>query len=182
MRVNGRADILVSEFSKYYDYTIIGRFNPVADDARLILHPDRIALKSGRPILVVPPDFSGKALCEHAIVAWDGGRSSARALADAIPILETKSLVSLVSVGKRYDPEPGRDIVEHLRRHEIDTELVFLPREVTVGTTLIRYAEQRAPDMLVMGAYEHSKFREDFFGGATDTVLRQSKVPVLISH
>jgi len=130
----------------------------------------------------IRPDFSGKALCEHAIVAWDGARGSARALADAMAILETKSLVTLVTVGKRVEPESGRNIVEHLRLHDIETEWVYLPREVSVGNTLVRYAAQRAPDLMVMGAFEHSKFREDFFGGATDTVLRRTKVPILISH
>ena len=179
----GRPDLVVAEFAKFYDLTLLGQFGSDASEARFILHPDRIALKAGRPLLVVPAAYSdAKNLQDHVLVAWDGGRGAARALSDAMSLLQNQALVTLATVGDRAQPSRGRDIEAHLANHGIRTEWVRLPADGNTGNALMEFAGKIEPDMMVMGAYEHSKFREDFFGGVTDTVLRHTRVPVLISH
>ena len=178
----GRPDLIVSDCAKYHDLTLLGRFDEDAADARLILHPDRIALRTGRPLLVVPAGFEREVLQSRALVAWDGGRSAARALADAMQILEGQAQVTVLTIGDGPRPAPGRDIETHLANHGVTAEWVRLSKSDDVGRTLLDYADDHAPDLIVMGAYEHSKFREDFFGGVTDTVLRRTTAPVLLSH
>ncbi len=179
----GRPDLVVAEFAKFHDVTVLGKYGGETSDARLILHPDRIAMKSGRPLIVVPESFDRDAPPDqHLVFAWGGGRSAARAIADATQIVDSGTRVTIVTVGESVPASAGRDMEAHLKRHGMKTENVRLEMTGEVGRTILDFAEQHAPDLLVMGAYEFSKFREDFFGGVTDTVLRQTTVPVLLSH
>ncbi len=181
----GTSDVAVSEYSHMYDLTIVGRGDSMAQERRLDLHPDRIALKSGRPVLVIPQGWSEHLFSEHALLAWDGNRSATRALADAMQILETKQLVTVLSVadsgvGKELK---GIDVETVLSRHGINTQRVFLEAgSKSISDILIEECVSRGVGLLVMGAYEHSKFREDIVGGVTNRVLQQCPVPVLLSH
>jgi len=185
IRLAQSPDEAVVEYARYVDITVMGQFDDSIGDERLILHPDDVALESGRPVLIVPRGGAPDALGDRAFVAWDGRRSAARALSDAMQILETKSLVTVLTVGDvpGADATPGLDVEEHLRRHGIETEWVKLaPSHGSAGRAIIEYSNEHNPGLLVMGAYEHSKLREDYFGGATKSALRASIVPVLMSH
>lgn len=151
----------------------------------MMLRPDVIALQSGRPVLIVPEGYTTEALVEHAVLAWDGKRAAARALAEAMLILETKSRVEFVTVGEVPGAEgrPGLDVVEHLRRHGIATERVRLERkDGSVSRAILGHCRRSGAGLLVMGAYEHSKFREDYLGGVTHDLLRELEIPVLMAH
>ena len=179
------SDAAVIEYAHMYDLTIVGRGDSVAGEKRLELHPDRIALKSGRPVLVVPQGWSQDLFTEHALLAWDGNRSATRALADAMQILETKQLVTVLSVaGRGLGRElEGINVETVLSRHGIETDRVVLEAgNKDIGEILIEECLSRKVGLLLMGAYEHSKFREDLIGGVTNDVLRRSPVPVLLSH
>ena len=181
----GRSDATVAEYARMYDVTIVGRYDALSGGEHLELHPDRIALKSGRPVLVVPRGWQPDRIHEHAVVAWDGGRAVTRAVNDAMQILETKQLVTVLTVqngggAKRLE---GIDIQTALQRHGIDVEMKSVPPGgLSVGARIL--AECRALDtgLLVMGAYEHSVFREELIGGATRDILRDTDRPVLIAH
>ena len=154
----------------------------------MVGQPDLVALRSGSPVMVVPRDFNRGPINDHVVLAWDGTRAAARAMADAIHILEEVSLVTILTVGEPTPIEKARqaDVATHLLRHGIDTELVTIPNHrgnrVSVGEVIVDYCEEKRPDVLVMGAYEHSKFREDYFGGVTNTVLKDVSIPVFMSH
>lgn len=179
----GRPDLIVAEYAKFYDLTLLGCFDTDATDMRLILHPDRIALRSGRPLLIVPAEAEGKAVLHgRVLVAWDGSRSAARAISNALRILETRSTVMIVTVGEGAQPAPGRNIETHLANHGVEADWVRLPRKGDIAGALLDHADTSGADVMVMGAYEHSKFREDFFGGVTDAVLRRTRLPILLSH
>lgn len=185
IRVAHQPDNAVVEYARYADITLMGQFDETVGDERLILHPDTVALESGRPVLIVPRDGAPEQLGDRAFVAWDGKRAAARALSDAMQMLETKTLVTIITVGDVPGAEatPGMDVAEHLRRHGINTEWVRLdPSHGSAGRAIIDYSNEHNTGFLVMGAYEHSKLREDYFGGATKSALRSSKVPVLMSH
>ncbi len=179
------ADAGVSEYAQMFDLTIVGRRDFVFSEQRAIYHPDRIALKSGRPVLVVPQTWAEPQFVDHAILAWDGNRSATRALNDAMSLLETKRRVTVLTVAGAELAKQlnGIDVETVLTRHGIAHEHVTVePGRKSVGEILLQECKSRQAGLLVMGAYEHSKFREDIFGGVTATVLETSPIPVLLSH
>ncbi len=178
--VTGRVDTVLSEGARYFDMLIVGaRFE--SDKAHVTHHPDRIALLSGRPVIVVPAGYDAGAKHSHAALAWDGGRAAARAQSDSLRLLEAEGRVSVLTVGKRQ-PWPIDDLMTHLDRHGVTALHENFPTTHPVAQTLLAYCERHDPSLLVLGAYEHSKFREDFLGGVTAEVLEKIKIPVLLSH
>ncbi|WP_111405107.1 MULTISPECIES: universal stress protein [Meridianimarinicoccus] len=174
----GRVDDLLSRTGRAFDVIIAGR--PLGDDdAHIRLHPDRIALMSGRPVIVVPEGFDAEARHGHAALAWDGGRAAARALSDSLRLLEAQGRVSVLTVG---DVAGLDDLMTHLARHDVDAVHEAWPPGQSVAKSVLAYCKRHAPSMLVMGAYEHSKFREDLLGGVTADILRETDIPVLMSH
>ncbi len=179
------ADAAVSEYAQMFDLTIVGRRDSVFSEQRAVYHPERIALKSGRPVLVVPQTWIEPRFADHAVLAWDGNRSATRALNDAMPLFEKKRRVTVLSVanGDLVKPLDGIDVETVLGRHGLSHERVVVDAgRKSVGEILLHECESRKAGLLVMGAYEHSKFREDIFGGVTATVLERSPIPVLLSH
>lgn len=171
----------VEAFARGFDLVVCGVHTDVTSTAHLAAHPDLIALRSGRPVVVVPDGFEAPALADHAVVAWDGKRSAARALGDAIPALEEKARVTVLTVGS--DPVPGVErILQNLDRHGIAAELANRPRHRSVANTILEATAELGAELIVMGAFEHSKFTHDVIGGVTTDVIRDSKVPVFMSH
>lgn len=174
----------VGTYARLFDLTVIGRFDAMHEEGD-DLQPDIIAMVSGRPVLLVPREFDVATFTEHAVLAWDGKRAAARAVADAMQILKTKSLVTVLTVADKTSEEqlPEINVETALQRHGVKTEHVNLQRKgKTVGYRIVEFIHQRKPGLLVMGAYEHSKFRQAIVGGVTSKVLKKVKVPVLISH
>ena len=179
------ADSTVSHYAQMYDLTIVGRHDAMQGSKQLELHPDRIALRSGRPILVIPPQWAESEFRDNALIAWDGSRSAARALMDALLIIEVRRQVSVLTVEsqKRNPPLEGIDVVSVLERHGIAAAVVAVkPDDRSVSEIILGECEKRGAGLLVMGAYEHSKFREELAGGVTNDVLQECPIPVLISH
>lgn len=178
--VTGRVDTVLSEAARHYDMLIVGTRSE-ADDEHVTLHPDRIALLSGRPVIVVPAGYEAEASHLHTALAWDGGRAAARALSDSLHLLEDGGRVSVLTVGPRTR-WPIDDLMLHLSRHGVDAIHEDWPTHHPVADTLLTWCARHAPSLLVLGAYEHSKFREDFLGGMTTDILSRTTIPVLISH
>ncbi|MCB1354667.1 MAG: universal stress protein [Rhodobacteraceae bacterium] len=178
--VTGRVDSVLSEAARHYDMLIVGSHSDT-DDEHVTLHPDRIALMSGRPVVVVPAGYDGGAQLSHSALAWDGGRAAARALSDSLRILEDDGRVSVLTVGPRAS-WPVEDLMTHLSRHGVEAVREEWPKSYPVAATLIDWCRKHQPSLLVLGAYEHSKFREDLLGGVTSEILSQIDIPVLLSH
>ncbi|MFW2589474.1 universal stress protein [Sagittula sp. SSi028] len=178
--VTGRVDNVLSQAARHYDMLIVGS-RADTDDEHVTLHPDRIALMSGRPVVVVPAGYDAGADHSHAALVWDGGRAAARALSDSLRLLEDEGRVSVLTVGPRSD-WPVDDLLTHLDRHGVAAVHEDWPDTHPVAETLLTWCGKHDPSLLVLGAYEHSKFREDFFGGVTSDILTHSKIPVLLSH
>lgn len=178
--VSGRVDKVLSEAARHYDMLIVGSRSD-EDDEHVTLHPDRIALLSGRPVIVVPAGYDAGATHSHAALAWDGGRASARALSDSLRLLEDDGRVSVLTVGPR-NAWPIDDLMLHLSRHGVEAVHENWPETHPVADTLLAWCKTHDPSLLAIGAYEHSKFREDFLGGVTTSILSRSAIPVLLSH
>ncbi len=147
----GDGDATLARCARLYDLTIIGRYDAVLGEDQPELHPDMIAMVSGRPVLLVPREFDISTFNEHAVFAWDGKRAATRALSDAMQILETKSLVTIVTVsdGEADSCMPDINIETALQRHGVKTERVLLERKgKSVGKRLLKFLEtsRQAPN------------------------------------
>lgn len=183
--LGGDADESLMEAARVYDIVVMGARESSHDTAHLAPHPDLVALQGGRPVLIVPAGYETDRLVERAVLAWDGGRAAARALSDAMTILETKSHVTVLSVGdeERLSRREGLDPVAHLARHGIQSAWKQTSRPLGgPASVILDVVQETGAGLLVMGAYEHSKFSEDLVGGVTKTILRDVRVPVLMSH
>ena len=182
----GQPNVVLARQARYHDILLMGQFSAPGDAARPIRAGD-LVLRTGRPLIIVPHGYKVRSFQEYAVVGWDGSREAARALSDAMQILETKKRLDVVSVraagGDSRPPAQADAIVRHLERHGIDARNVALnaSRE-GVGQTLVDYCTEHAPDVFVMGAYGHTKLREDLFGGVTRRIMEHMTVPVLMSH
>lgn len=146
---------------------------------------DDILLRSGRPALVVPTGWTEPARLDTVTVAWDGSAAAARALADALPLLVRARSVGIVTVQTEAVVgvgEGGGRLVRHLARHGIDAHHHAIFSSVSVVGSLLAEVAQSGSNLLVMGAYGHSRLREALLGGASRDALRQAGVPVLMSH
>ena len=136
-------------------------------------------------MLIVPHSFSLRTMGEHAIVAWNGSREGARAVADAMPILEaTKDVTVLViNPDRSMGDTPGSAIALHLARHGITAEAAHITsRDIDVGDVLLNNVSDRGADLVVMGGYGTPRLRELIMGGMTRSILKHMTVPVLMSH
>jgi nucleotide-binding universal stress UspA family protein len=183
----GSVQRTVARYARLFDITVLGMHeaNVDASMAHIEIHPDRVAFDSGRPVMTFPANYEGTVFNGRAVVAWDGGRAAARALADAMQILETEAEVEIVSVGRSplADSMPGIDVGMVLDRHDVNVTLTELPRERRpIADTLVDHCEKTGASLLVMGAYEHSPLREGLIGGVTHDIALRAKLPVLMSH
>jgi nucleotide-binding universal stress UspA family protein len=175
--------------ARYADLVIIGQLDPA--DAQAPVNnppPEDIALSVGRPLLVVPYVGHYPTVGQRVLVAWDAGREAARAISDAMPLLATASSVTVLTIDPVVDREehgdiPGADIALHLARHGVDARVESAASAgIGIGNTLLSRASDLGVDLLVMGAYGHSRVRELLLGSATRTVLESMTLPVLMAH
>jgi nucleotide-binding universal stress UspA family protein len=145
-----------------------------------------VLFEAGRPVIFVPYIQKGPLKLDRIIACWDGSRTAARAIADAIPLLEKAKEVEVVIVGTKgpkSDEVPGADIGEHLARHDLKVVVKRITSpDVDTASTILSYAADSSADMIVMGGYGHSRLREFVLGGVTRGLLESMTVPVLMSH
>jgi nucleotide-binding universal stress UspA family protein len=176
--------------ARYSDLVIIGQDDP--DEAlpgQRADMPEYVVMNSARPVLIVP--YCGKfgSVGRRAVVAWDGGMEAARAVALALPFLKAAQQVEVVVFNPESEPhshgtQPGADIALYLARHGIKVEVSqqTADGDVDIGNALLSHLADVGADLLVMGGYGHSRFREILLGGVTRTILRSMTVPVLMAH
>lgn len=174
----------VAEAARFFDVTLVGI--PEPGSRRSSLHPDRIALLSGRPVIAFPAGTDASRVAAKVVIAWDGSRAAARALFSAFRLLDTKKEITLVTVGEpkatRIDGA-GFDPKTALERQGIEANWIHAPvGQDGVAAALLAQAAQLKAELLVMGAFEHSKFREDLFGGVTHDVMARTGIPVFLAH
>jgi len=175
--------------ARYADLAILGQLDPDRVETELLRpRPERVALSSGRPVLVVP--YAGKFadFGRRVVVAWNATREAARAVGDALPLLVSAELVTVLTIDAQegsgdHGELPGADIALHLARHGVKVRIERTASAgLPVGEVLLSRLADFGADLLVMGAYGHSRAREVLLGGATRSVLRSMTVPVLMSH
>lgn len=184
--LNGFPSEVVRRHARYADLVIVGQENP-DDNGQSEDLPGGILLTTGRPVLVVPYAMPAKSLATNVMIAWDDGAQATRALHDAIQLMEKGAKVTVMAINPDdtgdHGPIPCADICLHLARHGFKAEAksVAAP-DANVGDILLARSFEQGCDLLVMGAYGHSRMREFVFGGATAQILESMTLPVLMSH
>src|SRR5215467_482089 len=176
---------LLVEYSRLRDLTIV----PVPEGDYLHQwYAESVIFGSGRPMVVLPHvrKRTGTFALDTVIVAWDFSQPATRAIADTMPILEKAKRVCVLTVTKEKaigTRRSGAELAKHLARHGVDVVLDEVDAKGRgIGDVLEAHVTYRNADLLVMGAYGHSRFREFVLGGATKSMLTRPPVPVFLSH
>lgn len=178
---------LVAERARFADLVVLprpyGEGRGVEDEAVI-----EAALFEGHaPVLVVPDGGLPKALGQRIVLAWNESDEALAAVRKAMPILAKADLVDIVIVDPaQHSPErsdPGGRLSQMIARHGARAEVSVLAKTMPrVSDVIRRHAVDRSADMVVMGAYGHSRFREAILGGATRNMLESCEMPVLLAH
>lgn len=160
---------------------------PYADAPATAGIAETVMFTSGRPCLFVPQGSTPPAAFGTVIVGWKSTREAARALAAAMPILARarEVIVALVEeegAAEQYGEEAGVDVGQHLSRHGITAEIRRIDGWASVGEALLNEAKRTGAELLVMGAYGHSRVREFVLGGATRDILAAADMAVFVAH
>jgi nucleotide-binding universal stress UspA family protein len=166
-----------------HDLTVIDAPQEYFTNGRAIA--EEVLFQTGRPMICVPAGATAfKA--SRLLVAWDGTSRAARALNDAMPWLMQAEHVEIVSITNEKDLAklvPGTEVAPHLARHGVKVEVVGLdPIGKDAGTALRERATLAGIDMIVMGAFAHSRWRQMILGGVTDSMFSHAEIPVFMSH
>jgi nucleotide-binding universal stress UspA family protein len=176
----------LSRESRCADLVIIGQQPPGRYDNYRKLYPSEVLLKLGRPVLLVAPGVASLR-AEHVVVAWKDTREARRAVLDAIPFLRTAKRISVVEVCPP-DDEPHalartEDVVRYLSWHGLTADArPIVHRGRSDADHLIQFASDEDADLLISGAYGHSRLGEWIFGGMTRDLLASCPVCCLMSH
>lgn len=175
--------------ARYADLSVMTAPNPVAKDGPMArAHFSAMLFESGRPLLVVPPHHPIELPFRHVVVAWKPTRESARALHDALSLLDGAVTIDIVTVDPEvseveHGADPGVDIATHLARRGLQVNVITIPRAgQRVATALLRHAAESDAQLLVAGGYGHSRLREWVLGGTTRELLHAIHLPILFSH
>ena len=148
----------------------------------------RVLYASGRPVLIVPYIGAPGVMPKKIMAAWDASAQAARAFHDALPLLRKAQEVLVATArpektGDIYAGTPGLDISRHLARHGVNAQVMRLHGEqISVGNMLLSRLADEGADMLVMGAFHHSRLREQLIGGVTRTMIEHMTTPVFMAH
>ena len=174
---------------RYADLIVIGQLDAYDSQAGLLrARPEEVTMLAGRPVLVVPFTGHFERLGARVLVGWDVSREAARAVGDAMPLLARAEAVTVLTIDAEQSPFghggiPGADIALYLARHGVKAEVErTVSAGIGIGNTLLSRAADYEANLLVMGAYGHSRVRELLLGGVTRTVLASMTLPVLMSH
>lgn len=178
----GIASEIVAMRGGAHDMVVVGR--PVRDQTTVAeLAAEAALFRTGRPVLIAPPT-PPEAIGEAVVIGWNRSASSARSISAALPLLSMSRSVTIVTVttGAKRGPSP-QEMAKYLSWHDVHAEVVEIPPDHRlVGEVLLEEAERVSADLLVMGAYSHSRLRELILGGVTRYVLQNADLPVLMAH
>jgi nucleotide-binding universal stress UspA family protein len=183
----GMAEI-INHYAHTRDLVIVGQSAPErrreAPPANL---PERVVFGSGRPVLIVPCAGTFTTVGSRSIVAWRGGRASARALNDSLPLLMNSKKIYALSIktsGDRFLYEStGSDICSHLKRHGLScVGEEISAADIPVANILMNFAWEKGCDLLVVGVYAHATGKRLLLGPVGRQLLKDMTLPVLMSH
>jgi nucleotide-binding universal stress UspA family protein len=175
----------VAREARAADLVIIGRDKKSHDPYRST-DPGALVLRTGRPVLVVPPGIQSLA-AKRIVIAWKDTREARRAVQDALPFLKGANEVIVMEVTETGTEQDSmhrlKDVANYLSRHGVKAVAERVrPVEGTASSALLRLVEEQSADLIVSGAYGHTRLGEWMFGGMTQDMLTQSPICCLLSH
>lgn len=179
-RLTGREADQVERFGRLSDVIVVSHPDAAEGDGEATL--DAALFGSGRPVVLAPP-IAGQGFGKRIAVAWDGSKEGACAVTAALPMLVKADEVVIITAREGGDVTEPSDLARYLARHGIEAKTwAYSPGSESIADGLLEQAEHARVDMLVMGAYGHSRLRERILGGATQGILDRSKIAVLMMH
>jgi nucleotide-binding universal stress UspA family protein len=180
----------IPRYARCADLVVAAQDDPNDPESFIADHfPEALVMSAGRPVLFIPYIGVFPTLGTNVVVAWDGSREATRAVHDALPLLQRAEKTTIVTLnGLKGEPRgsriPGADIALVLTRHGVKADVTELDAadDMPPGDMLLSYASQLNADLVVMGAYGHSRWQELVMGGATRSMLQSMTVPVMMSH
>ncbi|MGK5020846.1 universal stress protein [Janthinobacterium lividum] len=187
----------ISLLARYADLVVISQYN-AKDKSPSVMRdfPAYVLLHSGRPVLIVPyapplPLLAPPAAARNVLISWNASKEASRAVTAALPLLQRAGQVHVAIFDAKvhaaeHGEQPGAELTHYLARHGVAAHLHLLDgggvRRGDIGAALLTQAMQLSADLLVMGAYGHSRLRETILGGVTRTILQNMTIPVLMAH
>ena len=178
----GREDETAARIGRLHDLIVLARAErQTGAPASVTL--ESVLLHSGRPVLVAPAEPVAS-IGRKVVVAWNGKAQSARALGASLPFLAKAGSVTVLTAVEAHTAGRPAEVVRYLSWHSIRAEALEVPSAGPgkVGQILLEKVGEIGADLLVMGAYGHSRLREMILGGATREVLGHAALPVLMAH
>ena len=172
----------------YADIFITGQHDANDPQSPALDSLEGVVMQSGRPVLMVPYIGLRESVAENVLVAWNESREAARAVHDALPLLQKAKQVHILTMTDsteevKYADAASSTLAHHLSRHGVSAEAHHhVETSLSPGETMLSRSTDLGADLVVMGAYGHSRLRELVLGGATRTWLNEMTVPVLMSH
>ncbi|MDX2201443.1 MAG: universal stress protein [Hyphomicrobiaceae bacterium] len=180
---------LAVEQARAADLVIASQEDPSWEYSAMLEFPERLAVESGRPTLLIPTAGRFPTFASRVLVAWNGSRESARAVFDAVPMLQHAKAVNLLTITRGAPARGAEKVIEaaeiaaSLGRHGIKCEVsTSIAVDIEVEDELLSRAADYSADLIVMGCYGHSRLREFVLGGASRAIFRTMTAPILMSH
>jgi nucleotide-binding universal stress UspA family protein len=172
--------------SRYADVTVLSRPASGSEGSRRQKLFDNVLCQSGRPVLLVPTDWTRSNVGKRIVVAWNGRREAARTLAEAQAFLQRAEQITIVTVAEGMHAENfdgAMRTAQHLERRGLKSQVRLVPRKGrSRERALLDECAALDADLIVMGGYGRPRISEFAFGGVTRTMLQTSPVPVLIAR
>lgn len=178
----GHEAAIIAARSRVADVTVVNQpIDGIAEDFIAIL--EGILFQSGRPAIVTPKTFAG-AMGSRIAVAWNGSSQASRAVANAVPLLRKAKEVFILQAGEYQDGVPSaEDAAQYLAWHGVKAKPTpVVPESETIAASLLTRAIASGADLLVMGGYTHSRWREMILGGVTRYMLETATIPLFMAH
>jgi nucleotide-binding universal stress UspA family protein len=183
-QIEGAATEEVALHARYADLVIVSQDHPDGSqpDADAII--ERVLFSAGRPVLIVPHTTQVETVGRRVLIGWNASREATRAVHDALPLIARADAVTVLTVSRRgASDEPGAALALHLARHGIKVQVEHtVAAGMNTSDIMLNTAANLPADLLIVGGYGHSRFRELVLGGVTRTLLRRMTLPVLMSH
>lgn len=182
------ADQIASTLARHARFSDLTLIPVKSHDSQTENIVETFLFQSGRPLLLCPEQFveTLRPEFENVVIAWDHSARAARAVGDALPILQSAAVVRVITVVDDKDEaitQSGTSLVHHLREHGVYASFETVKGSgSSIGKVLGSWAQSHAVDAIVMGAYHHSRLNEIVWGGVTKTVIGQPPCWVMMSH
>jgi nucleotide-binding universal stress UspA family protein len=187
-RIDDEAGTGISLHARYCDLVVISQYSLDEFTPRLRSDfPEYVILNCARPVLVLPSKGVTGEIGKRVTVAWNGSSNAVHAVTSAIAMLQRAQVVNLVVFDPTVDADhhgdmPGADIGLYLARHGIRVDVTTAHAGGDAGEALLSFAADQCADLIVMGAYGHSRFSEMLLGGVSRTALLSSPIALWMAH